>query len=143
MTTSFAALGVADDLVAALAEGGITDPFPIQELTIADVLAGLDVCGKAKTGSGKTLAFGLPLLQMAKRAASRKPRALVLVPTRELATQVRDELKPLGAVRQVHVAAIYGGADMDKQIRRLEKGAEVVIATPGRLIDLLERNELD
>jgi superfamily II DNA/RNA helicase len=143
MTTSFAALGVADDLVGALADGGIAEPFAIQELTIADVLAGRDVCGKAKTGSGKTLAFGLPLLQMVEPAEPRKPRALILVPTRELATQVRDELKPLGAVRQVHVAAIYGGADMDKQIRRLEKGAEIVVATPGRLIDLLERKELD
>ncbi len=143
MTKSFGALGVDDDLVAALANGGIDQPFAIQQLTIADALAGRDVCGKAKTGSGKTLAFGLPLLQMVSPAEPRRPRALVLVPTRELANQVRDELKPLGAVRGVHVAAIYGGADMDKQIRRLVKGAEIVVATPGRLIDLLERKELD
>jgi len=140
---TFDALGVDADLVQALAQGGITAPFAIQQLTIADAIAGRDVCGKAKTGSGKTLAFGLPLLQNAKPAEPRRPRALVLVPTRELATQVSDELKPLGKVRDVSVAAIYGGADMDKQVRKLVKGAEIVVATPGRLIDLLDRKEVD
>ena len=143
MTTTFDALGVDDDLVQALAARGITEAFPIQELTIADAIAGKDVCGKAKTGSGKTLAFGLPLLQQLAKAQSRKPRALVLVPTRELATQVRDELAPVGEVRDVRVIAIYGGADMDKQIRKIEKGAEVAVATPGRMIDLIDRGAVD
>jgi len=143
MTMTFDALGVDADLVKALATRGITEAFPIQQLTIADALAGKDVCGKAKTGSGKTLAFGLPLLQKTGKAASGRPRALVLVPTRELATQVRDELVPVGEVRDVSVIAIYGGADMDKQIRKIEKGAEVAVATPGRMIDLIDRGAVD
>lgn len=143
MTTSFDALGVAPDLAGALAAKGITSAFPIQVLTIADALAGRDVCGKAKTGSGKTLAFGLPVLQMVKTAESRKPRAIILVPTRELATQVCDELAPVGAVRDLKVAAIYGGADIEKQIKKIRDGVEVIAATPGRMIDLIDRKELD
>lgn len=142
MTTTFDALGLSADLVAALDERGITHPFPIQALTIADALAGRDVCGKAKTGSGKTLAFGLPLLERTAPAETRRPRALVLVPTRELAMQVREELSPLGAERGVRVVAIYGGADMDRQTKALKRGAEIVVATPGRMIDLLDRKEL-
>jgi superfamily II DNA/RNA helicase len=143
MTTTFDALGVAPDLVAALAERGITTAFPIQALTIADALAGRDVCGKAKTGSGKTLAFGLPVLQTVKPAEPRQPRALILVPTRELALQVREELAPVGAARDLSVAAVYGGADIDKQINKLKAGVEVIAATPGRMIDLIERKEVD
>jgi superfamily II DNA/RNA helicase len=143
VTITFDALGVAPDLAGALAERGITTAFPIQQLTIADALAGRDVCGKAKTGSGKTLAFGLPVLQMVKPADSRKPRAIILVPTRELATQVRDELAPVGAVRDLKVAAIYGGADIEKQISKIKAGVEVIAATPGRMIDLIDRKELD
>ena len=143
MSTTFDALGVAPDLVAALAERGITSAFAIQELTIADALAGRDVCGKAKTGSGKTLAFGLPVLQTVKTAEPRQPRALILVPTRELATQVREELAPIGAARDLKVAAVYGGADIEKQIAKLKAGVEVIAATPGRMIDLIERKEID
>ena len=90
MTTTFDGLGLAPELVAALAERSINEPFPIQAMTIADALAGRDVCGKAKTGSGKTLAFGLPLVQRSEKAAPKRPRSLVLVPTRELAVQVCD-----------------------------------------------------
>ncbi|MCU1497389.1 MAG: helicase, superfamily [Acidimicrobiales bacterium] len=143
MNTTFDALGVAPDLAGALAAKGITTAFPIQALTIADALAGRDVCGKAKTGSGKTLAFGLPVLQMVKKAESRKPRSIILVPTRELATQVREELAPIGQARDLTVAAIYGGADIEKQIKRIRDGVEVIAATPGRMIDLIERKELD
>src|SRR4051794_28061324 len=143
MNTSFAALGVEGELCAALETRGITTPFPIQQLTIADALAGRDVCGKAKTGSGKTLAFGLPTLQRVERSRSRHPRALVLVPTRELAIQVNDELSPLGDVVGVGVLAVYGGANMEKQTATLAKGTEVVVATPGRLIDLVERGAVD
>ncbi len=139
---SFADLGVSPDLTAALASRGITAPFAVQELTIADALAGRDVCGKAKTGSGKTLAFGLPLLEKVKGADPRRPRALILVPTRELATQVRDELAPLGVVRDVSVTAVYGGAKMEAQVAELEKGVEIVVATPGRMIDMIERKEI-
>ena len=143
MTTTFDALGVAPDLVSALTARGITEAFPIQTLTIADALAGRDVCGKAKTGSGKTLAFGLPVLQSVKTAEARRPRALILVPTRELATQVREELAPIGAARDLRVAAVYGGADIDKQINKLKAGVEVIAATPGRMIDLIDRKEVD
>lgn len=143
MTTPFDALGVAPDLVAALGARGFTHAFAIQELTIADALAGRDVCGKAKTGSGKTLAFGLPVLQTVKKAVPRQPRALILVPTRELATQVRDEMAPLGAARDVTVTAVYGGADIEQQITQLQGGVEVVVATPGRMIDLIDRKEID
>ncbi len=143
MTTTFDALGVDPDLAGALAAKGITSAFAIQELTIADALAGRDVCGKAKTGSGKTLAFGLPLLQLVKPAESGRPRAIILVPTRELATQVAEELAPIGAVRDLTVAAIYGGADIEKQIKKIKAGVEVIAATPGRMIDLIDRKELD
>ena len=139
---SFSDLGVSPDFVAALEEMGRTSPFPVQALTIPDALAGRDVCGKAKTGSGKTLAFGLPVLERVKAAEPRRPRALILVPTRELAVQVKEELAPLGAARGTRVAAIYGGARMEAQIKSLEKGVEVAVATPGRMIDLIERKEI-
>ena len=142
MTTTFDALGVSGDLVAALEERGITSPFPIQELTVPDALAGRDVCGKAKTGSGKTLAFGLPIIERVGRAESRRPRSLVLVPTRELALQVHDELAPLASSRGVRFLAVYGGANMERQIKSFAEGVDVVVATPGRMIDLIERKEV-
>jgi superfamily II DNA/RNA helicase len=143
ITPSWESLGVHPDLVAALSERGILAPFPIQALTIADALAGRDVCGKAKTGSGKTLAFGLPILQrMAKAEDPARPHGLVLVPTRELALQVSDELAPLGAAVDRQVVAVYGGAPMERQIKQLDRGADLVVATPGRLIDLIERGAI-
>ena len=140
-TATFAELGVAPALVEELDRQGITIPFPVQALTIGDGLAGRDVCGKAKTGSGKTLAFGLPLLMRVSKAKPGRPRALVLVPTRELAIQVGEVLAPLGATVDRRVAVVYGGADIERQIKKLRKGSDVVIATPGRLIDLGERKE--
>jgi superfamily II DNA/RNA helicase len=142
MTSSFAGLGLAADLVAALARQGIETPFPIQALTIPDALDGNDICGKAKTGSGKTLAFGLPLLERVGKAEPGSPTGLVLVPTRELATQVCAALEPLGAQRQRIVRAVYGGVSLDPQIEALAKGVDVVVGTPGRLIDLMERGNL-
>lgn len=139
---TFDALGVSPDLVAALRERGIEQPFPIQQLTIPDALAGRDVCGKAKTGSGKTLAFGLPILERVGRAARSRPRALVLVPTRELAVQVRDELAPLAACRDLRVEAIYGGARMEQQARALAGRVDVAVATPGRMIDFIGRKQV-
>lgn len=136
---TFASLGVDPVLSAALEERGITQPFSIQALTIADALAGRDVCGKAKTGSGKTLAFGLPLLQRLKVSSPDGPRGLVLVPTRELALQVSAELQPLGEAMGLAVVTVYGGAPIERQAALLEKGADVVVATPGRLIDLIDR----
>jgi superfamily II DNA/RNA helicase len=139
---TFDALGVAPDLVKCLAEQGITEPFPIQRLTIADAMAGRDVCGKAKTGSGKTLAFGLPLIERLEPAEPRAPRALVMVPTRELALQVTEVMAPLMEARGHRLVAVYGGADMGRQIKALATGVELIIATPGRLIDLIDRKEL-
>jgi superfamily II DNA/RNA helicase len=141
--TSFRDLGLRAEFVDALAAQGIDDPFAIQEATIVDSLAGRDVCGKARTGSGKTLAFGLPMLQTAATAKPGHPTALVLVPTRELAKQVVDVLSPLGKAVGTRVAAFYGGASLDKQVRNLSKRIEIAVATPGRMIDLLERGELD
>ena len=136
----FSDLGVGDGIVAALAERGITEPFPVQMMTIPDVLAGRDVCGKAKTGSGKTLAFGLPVLQIMAAAAPRRPTGLVLAPTRELASQIEAELAAPARVMKRKVLAVYGGAPIGKQIDRLNRGVDLVVATPGRMIDLLERS---
>lgn len=143
MTTTFSGLGVSPELVEALASRGITEPFPIQLLTITDALAGRDVCGKAKTGSGKTLAFGLPVLQLLPKARPGQPTGLVLVPTRELATQVRDELEPLAAAVDRRVVAIYGGDPVDRQVKALQQGVDLAVCTPGRAIDLIDRGDLD
>ena len=140
--TTFAELGVAPGLVAELEQQGITHPFPVQALTVADGIAGRDVCGKAKTGSGKTLAFGLPVLMRVPKGAPGRPRALILVPTRELAVQVSDVLRPLASSVDRRVVVVYGGADIDRQVKKLRKGVDVVVATPGRLIDLGERGEV-
>jgi superfamily II DNA/RNA helicase len=142
MSKTFADLGLPADIVAALAEQGIEAPFAIQQLTIEDAIAGRDVLGKAKTGSGKTLAFGLPTLARITAASPGRPHGLVLVPTRELATQVTEALSPLGRAHGVSVLAVYGGVSMDPQIDALRKGVDVVVGTPGRLIDLIERGEL-
>ncbi|NNN02390.1 MAG: DEAD/DEAH box helicase [Acidimicrobiaceae bacterium] len=145
---TFRDLGVREDLCEVLASQGIMTAFAIQAMTIHDALAGRDVCGKAKTGSGKTLGFGLPMLQRiaeGDRGSSggpASPRGLVLVPTRELAVQVFDVLAPLGRALGLHVNAVYGGADMEKQIKSLRSGSDVIIATPGRLIDLGDRGEV-
>ena len=142
---TFASLGVDPALVKALAAQGITTTFAIQAMTVADALAGRDVCGKAKTGSGKTLAFGVPLLQRTMAARSTepgRPRALVLVPTRELAVQVSEVLEPLAKEAGLRIAAVYGGADIERQVKKLRRGVDVIIATPGRLIDLGDRGEL-
>jgi len=154
-TETFASLGVVAPLVEALEAQGITTAFPIQAMTIKDALAGRDVCGKAKTGSGKTLGFGLPMLQriakdLVAKDGSRvhlpggpaRPRGLVLLPTRELAVQVYEVLSVLGEALDLRVVAVYGGADIERQIKQLQKGCELIIATPGRLIDLGDRGEL-
>ena len=135
----FAALGVAQDLDTLLERGGIDQPFAIQRMAIPDILAGSDVCGRARTGSGKTLAFGLPMVQMLKPTDGSRPTGLVLVPTRELANQVTEVLAPLAAVRRLPIVAVYGGSSMKQQIDSLASGAGIVVATPGRLIDLIER----
>lgn len=140
--SSFGALGVAADLVQVLRTIGITEPTPVQQRVIPDMLAGRDVCGQAQTGSGKTLAFGLPLVERTASARPRRPHALVVVPTRELANQIAEALSPFAAARGLWLTAIYGGVSMLRQIQALHAGVDLVIATPGRLNDLLEREEL-
>jgi len=144
MTTyRWADLGVDQNIIKSLSERGINEPFPIQELTIPDALKLSDVCGKAKTGSGKTLAFGIPTIQNLAQSGIRSiPRGLILVPTRELATQVKEELDPLCNSKSLTVTAIYGGANIDEQIKNIKHGVDIVVATPGRMIDLLEREEI-
>jgi superfamily II DNA/RNA helicase len=141
--SSFADLGVSDAVVASLAVRGITEPFPIQTLTIPDGLAGRDVCGRAQTGSGKTIAFGIPLVERTESAERGRPRALVLVPTRELCSQVAEEIEPMAAARGLSIIAVYGGVPIEAQISRIAGGVDIVVATPGRLIDLLERKKVD
>nr|WP_091126829.1 DEAD/DEAH box helicase [Micromonospora eburnea] len=141
-TVDFAALGLPRRLVDALARQGITTPFEIQRATLPDALAGRDVLGRGQTGSGKTLAFGLPVIaQLAERNRARPlhPRALVLVPTRELAMQVNDALMPLGKAVGIFLKTAVGGVPYDRQIDSLRRGVEIVVATPGRLGDLIER----
>ncbi len=154
---TWSSLGVTPRLVEALESKGIKTAFAIQALTVADALAGHDVCGKAKTGSGKTLAFSVPALQRTFEALSPKdggatrhipgnparPRALILVPTRELALQVYDVVAPLADALGLRVIPVYGGTDIDRQIKKLARGIEIIIATPGRLIDLGERGKVD
>jgi superfamily II DNA/RNA helicase len=137
MSQSFASLGVSAEVQHALAARGIVEPFRIQTLVVPEALAGGDVLGQAPTGSGKTLAFGLPLVERLS-AGEHAPAALVLVPTRELALQVTEELSLLGAPRGIRANAAYGGAPVASQAKRL-RGAHIVVATPGRLTDLVER----
>jgi superfamily II DNA/RNA helicase len=139
--TSFAEAGVPAALVTALARRGITAPFAIQTRALPDAIAGRDVLGRAQTGSGKTFAFGLPMLARlsGRRSRSRHPRGLVLVPTRELAMQVADALRPLAEAVDLRMVAVFGGAPYGRQLAALERGIDIVVATPGRLIDLIDR----
>jgi superfamily II DNA/RNA helicase len=138
---SFADLGVSAPIIAALERRGITTPFPIQTLVMGDALAGRDVLARSRTGSGKTLAFGIPIAQRHQPAA-RKPVALVLVPTRELAAQVVEEIDEISRATGLRVAAAYGGVSIREQGRAVSK-ADVLVATPGRLEDLATRRLVD
>ena len=143
MSMSFADLGVPSNLVERLAARGISESFPIQEAAIPDALAGKDVVGKAATGSGKTLAFGLPLLARLEKARPRKPTALILVPTRELAAQVQKELAQLTEDKGRRIITIYGGTSYNIARKALNFGVDVVVACPGRLEDMLEQRAFD
>jgi len=140
MPPTFAQLGVPEPISRSLAASGITDPFAIQAATIADALAGRDVCGRAPTGSGKTLAFGIPLVASVDRAEPRRPRGLVLAPTRELAEQICSELRTFAG--RVRIAVVYGGVGYGPQLKALREGVDVLVACPGRLEDLLEQGQL-
>ena len=141
----FSALEVPKALLEVLNEAGVKSAFPIQAATIPDALAGRDVLGRGRTGSGKTLAFGLPTLARLEglRARPHKPLALVLVPTREQAMQVEEALRPYARALRLRIRSVYGGAPMRKQIDGLRYGVEILVATPGRLSDLIERGECE
>ncbi|WP_017557627.1 DEAD/DEAH box helicase [Nocardiopsis baichengensis] len=142
---AFDELGLPEELVRTLERNGVTRPFPIQAAAIPDALAGRDVLGCGRTGSGKTLAFGLPLLvrASARRAAPKRPRALVLVPTRELADQVRGSLLPYARAVGARIADVVGGTPYSRQITALRRGVDLLVATPGRLTDLIEQGACD
>jgi len=149
--TSFVALGVPAVLAESLAKRGIESAFPIQQATLADTLAGRDVLGRGRTGSGKTLAFALPLVARlgglvdgARRSKSRPgaPRGLVLAPTRELANQILETVEPLARIAGLGVMTIFGGVNQAGQVRRLRQGIDIVVATPGRLEDLMKQGHL-
>jgi superfamily II DNA/RNA helicase len=142
---TFASLGVPASLVAVLDADGITTPFPIQAATLPDALAGRDILGRAKTGSGKTLGYALPLVARLAggRTMAGRPRGLVLVPTRELATQVHDVLKPLAKALGLWVTTIYGGVSQGPQVNALRRRTDVIVATPGRLADLIGQGHCD
>nr|WP_107440870.1 DEAD/DEAH box helicase [Streptomyces fodineus] len=155
LTTTFRELGILPETAEALEAVGIITPFPIQEMTLPVALSGTDVIGQAKTGTGKTLGFGLPLLERvtvpadveagraAPEALTDAPQALVVVPTRELCTQVTNDLLTAGKVRNVRVTAIYGGRAYEPQVEALKKGVDVVVGTPGRLLDLAGQKKLN
>ncbi|MFD8326303.1 DEAD/DEAH box helicase [Streptomyces lydicus] len=140
-TVTFADLGLPEGVVRKLAQNGVTTPFPIQAATIPDALAGKDILGRGRTGSGKTLSFGLPTLARLAggHTAKKKPRAVILTPTRELAMQVADALQPYGDVLGLKMKVVCGGTSMGNQIYALERGVDVLVATPGRLRDIINR----
>ena len=125
-----------------LRDGGIEEPFEVQKKTIPGALEGRDVCCRAPTGSGKTLAFGIPLVTMSPKAEPKRPTSLILTPTRELAEQIRGVLRPLADSIGIRTASVYGGTPYKGQYRRLNRGVEILVACPGRLIDLLEKGAL-
>jgi superfamily II DNA/RNA helicase len=140
LTLTFAQLGVPEKIVKALDRRGITQPFEIQAATIADALEGRDVCGRAPTGSGKTIAFGIPLVVKVGRAEPRRPRALVLAPTRELAEQITTEMRTFAGPVRIH--AVYGGVGYGPQYNALRQGVDILVACPGRLEDLITQKAL-
>jgi superfamily II DNA/RNA helicase len=145
--STFADLGLPAPLVAALADAGITTPFPIQSRTLPHSLAGRDVLGRGRTGSGKTYAFLLPLVtrlsQSRSDRRSKRPRGLVLVPTRELAVQIDAALAPLAAATSLRSVTVFGGVPQGKQVNALRAGVDIVIACPGRLTDLAQQGHVD
>ncbi|MGW8883493.1 DEAD/DEAH box helicase [Streptomyces sp. NPDC055749] len=140
-TVTFGSLGLPEGIVRKLAQNGVTAPFPIQAATIPDALAGKDILGRGRTGSGKTLSFGLPTLATLAGGTTekKKPRAIILTPTRELAMQVADALQPYGDVLGLKMKVVCGGTSMSNQIYALERGVDVLVATPGRLRDIINR----
>ena len=139
---SFLDLGIEPAIVYQLKKQGITEPFEVQEAAIPDTMLGKDICCRAPTGSGKTLAFGLPLIARCKPSEPGRPSSLIVTPTRELAEQICNVLTPLAKEMHLKVLAVYGGTSYTKHRRALEKGVDIVVACPGRLIDLMEQGSI-
>ena len=142
MTKTWLELGVPKNIISGLVSRGIEAPFPVQEATLPDALAGHDICGKAPTGSGKTLAFGIAIAVKVTKSRPGRPTGLVLVPTRELAAQVAKEISLLCGGSDIRVSAVYGGAGYGPQVKAA-RASSIVVATPGRLEDLIKRRDLD
>ena len=146
MTSAFARLGVPARLAAVLAARGIDTPTPIQAATLPDAFAGRDVLGRGRTGSGKTYAFALPVVARLAaerdRSAPGRPRALILAPTRELAAQIAEAVRPLADIARLTTLTLFGGVNQNPQVRGLKAGVDVLVATPGRLLDLREQGHL-
>ena len=142
MSPSFSGLGVPDSLTRVLARQAIDTPFDVQVAAIPDALAGRDICARAPTGSGKTIAFGIPIIVRTVGSVPKAPTALVLAPTRELAEQIAEELRPLAKAHDLWIMPAYGGTNINRQIDRLKKGVDIMVACPGRLQDLLDRRAL-
>ena len=150
--TTFADFGVRQEIVDALSDAGIVQPFPIQAMTLPVAMSGHDIIGQAKTGTGKTLGFGVPLLHRVvapgepgfdELPSPGKPQALVVVPTRELAVQVANDLTTASKRRSVRIVQLYGGRAYEPQVEALTRGVEVVVGTPGRMIDLMNQGHLN
>src|SRR5690348_7936405 len=141
----FAALGLSDELVKAVSDSGYSEPTPIQRAAIPSVLMGRDLVGIAQTGTGKTAGFVLPMIDILHegRSRARMPRSLILEPTRELAMQVAENFEKYGKYHPLSMALLMGGVQMGEQVKALEKGVDVLIATPGRLMDLFSRGKID
>ena len=142
MNVRFSDLGISPQMCHELKRAGFDEPFEVQRETIPDMMLGRDVCCRAPTGSGKTLAFGIPMLERVGRGEPSLPKALILTPTRELAEQIHGVLDPIAWGLNLKIMPIYGGVSYSKQIRRLDKGVDVVVACPGRLLDLIDRENV-
>ena len=142
MTVQFSELGIKGDIIRALKKQGIFEPFEVQKEAIPEGMKGNDICCRAPTGSGKTLAFSLPLISRCKRAEPHLPTALILTPTRELAEQICSVIIPIANAVNLDVLSVYGGTSYTKQFKALERGIDILVACPGRLIDLLDQNAL-
>ena len=141
MTLSFESLGISEERAQYLEKEGFTEPTEIQSEAIPHMLSGRDVVGQAQTGTGKTAAFALPIIERIELKRG-SPQALILTPTRELATQVCQAIRTITGDRRMRILAIYGGQSIERQIERLERGVHIVVGTPGRVIDLLDRGKL-
>ena len=143
MKVRFSDLGISQEMCHELRRSGFEEPFEVQRETIPDMMLRRDICCRAPTGSGKTLAFGIPMIEHLTRANPNRPKSLILTPTRELAEQIFKVLDPIAWAKNFRMMSIYGGVSYNKQIRKLDKGIDSVVACPGRLLDLMDQGHVD